>query len=746
MNKRIALAALAIALTAAAASAENDGVRRSGYSYLRAISGGVTVLSRWNGRVEARRNMPISAGDEIVVDEGGRAEIGLADGNLLQVGGGTSARFESLYAQQGESDDFSAIKLREGSVILSAVGANEDQIPRIDTDDATVYLSAGSRARVNADRRRGTVVIGRAGSVEVRTRQSTTTVRAGQYLSVRDGEDAEIERGSFSRDRFDLWSAERLEALYETRSASARYVDEGYASDVVALDGYGDWDYNSRYSSYVWSPRVEAGWSPYSYGSWYYTPAGLTWWSYDPWGWYPFHYGNWFFDSSWHRWCWSPANVYSPAWVYWAYTPSYVGWCPIGHYSFYSPWYDTYYRRWGLTDRAGLYISIRGTFPTRNVDFHAWNFVGAGSIGAAAARLEIIPGSRIADRLGTQVAISSRPIVVTSREGAAPQAIRDFVREAPRAIERTAATDSARLAPILARDRTLPPATVEALRERTVVAERGRLAGSTAADLAPRGAIVERGRAVAETGRREPIAIDRSRGAIEPGPARDTAGRVGAPAREPVTRGRTIEAPVGRTDAERSDARVIAPSGRTEEWQRARPAEARESTPREMARPAERRPEPEQRAPSNDWRSRARTVPPAESVSPSVSRPRESARAEEWRSRSEVPPARRVVEGAVRRPAEVRPEETRPREAPSQREAPPRVREREYRPESAPPPRAERAPAYSPPPRVERAPAYSPPPRAERAPSYSAPPPAPSRSEGRQHPAPPPRDRSRKAD
>ncbi|HYK41720.1 MAG TPA: hypothetical protein VE007_04965, partial [Thermoanaerobaculia bacterium] len=91
--------------------------RRSGYSYVRGLVGDVTVVSRWNGRVDARRNMPISAGDEMIVAEAGRAEVGLADGNILHVGGGTRVRFDSLYAQQGEEADFSAVRVLEGPVV-----------------------------------------------------------------------------------------------------------------------------------------------------------------------------------------------------------------------------------------------------------------------------------------------------------------------------------------------------------------------------------------------------------------------------------------------------------------------------------------------------------------------------------------------------------------------------------------------------------------------------------------------------
>jgi hypothetical protein len=665
---RTALAALAITFAAAtAASADSDGSRQSGYSYIRAATGDVTVESRANGSVEARRNMPISSGDEIRTADAGRAEIALADGNLLHVGGGTSARFESLAAQQGESEDVSSIKLLEGSVILSTLGTNENEIPRIDTDDATVYVKPGSRVRVNADPSHGTVVIGRAGSAEVRTRQGSNTLRAGQYLMARGDEEPEISRGAFSHDRFDLWAAERIDMLSESHSASARYVDEEHASDVVALDGYGDWSYDGTYSTYVWSPRVSAGWAPYSSGCWYYTPVGLTWWSYDPWGWYPFHYGNWFFNAAWGRWCWAPGSVYSPAWVYWGYTPSYVGWCPIGYYSFYSPWWRTYYRNWGWGHRGGVAFAINGSFSTRSVDFRGWNFVGAKNFGATSARMEVIPGSSIADRLGDRVAISSRPIVVNARETGTSEAIRDFVRQAPRVIARTASTDSSRMAPVLARRATLPEATVEALRQHGVVAERGRLSGPGAADLAPRGALVDRSRSMSEPSAREPMIIER---------------------------GRASQATGGRGDGRKSEERTISSPATGEDW-RTRTADHAPEGRQPVERPGSRT------APGEDWRGRSGNAPserPAPSARPSAAQSERSSA--DWRSRPEVAPARRVIDGAVpghrapvnedaRRASEAAPS----REGDAPRGAP---RVREEAPPSRPEPRSQ--------PRIERAP------------------------------------------
>lgn len=686
----------------------NSANLRSGYSYVRETSGEVSLVSRYNGRIDARRNLPVSVGDELVVSEGGRAEIALADGNVLLAGGGTRARFESLKDQQGEEDQFSVINLEEGSLVLFAGGDTADRVPRIDTEDATVYVSRGGRVRVNFDPRRGTSVIERSGAAEIRARAGTFRLRAGEFLQVRGEEEPEIDRGSFSRDRFDIWAADRLEAADVTRSASARYVDQQYANDVVAMDGYGDWQHNDEYDSDVWAPRVEAGWTPYSNGGWYYTPAGLTWWSNDPWGWYPFHYGTWFFSSSWNRWCWRPASVYSPAWVYWAYTPSYVGWCPLGWYSYWSPWYDNYYRLLNWYNRSNVYISINGVFNSRSVDFRGWNFTGHGGFGGHTGRMDVIPGSRVAERLGAgTVAISSRPIVVSARPGEGRQAIQTFVREAPRVIGRGAsADDSSRLAPILARQRTLSSSTLQAVEQRAVVVDRGRLAGPGVADVAPRGARVERGASLADIGREPASRVERSREALTQAPvAREVTGRRSPAAADRAERG-------ARADTDwrsRTSPRSVESRGR-------------EGAP-EVARPDR----TDTRSFDREARPEARSVERA---------PRD----ENWRSRSEVPPARRVIEGSVpnRRnpdgegPPRERGWRTQDREsAPPSREyrpAPPREyradpapREHVSRPDSAPPPRVERAPA----------PAPAPPPRAE------------PRAEPRHAPAPPP-ERGRK--
>ncbi len=715
-QRRIGFLAAWVGLAASAALGQTE--RRSAYSYVRETSGEVTVISGLNGTVEARRNLPISPGDEVRTDDPGRAEIALADGNVLHVGGGTTVQFVSLYAQQGSDDEVSALSLKEGSILLSVVGSDEKAVPRIDTEDVTVYANAGARVRVNADPRRGTAVVVRAGSVEVRAPAGTYTVRAGNYLLAHGEEEPEIARGSFSRDRFDSWAADRLQATYDApHNASSQYVGEDNASDVASLDGYGNWDYNSTYSSYVWRPTVAAGWTPYSNGSWYYTPAGLTWWSLDSWGWYPFHYGNWFFDSGWNSWCWSPGYVYSPAWVYWAYTPSYVGWCPVGWYGPYnSPWWNNYYRN-SSYPRGSVAFAINGNFSTRRVDMRGWNFTGANGFGTTRGRVDVIAGTRVVDRLGSQIAISSRPIVLSARTGAGVrESMRDYVREAPRVIERTAGRDADRLEPVLAHDRELPSATVEALRGRTAVAEHGHMTGPGAADLAPRGAtIVDRGRGAVPVEGTRRIETDRATGR--------TVLRDGnhAPAAPPgVERGTHPE-------SRRMDAR---PADPTEPWRgRANVAEPAGRSTGDAPRSRGEVPA------SQSWRASPRTTMPQAGAPQNDQRFESDQRpVEDWRSRGQVPPARRVIEGAVpgRRSPEPgnggssRPNEFTPRESPSApRGGAPRSFERGPAPaQPAPAPRQQpQAPQAAPPP-----------------PSHSAPPPAFSAPAPR--PAPPPSNSS----
>ncbi len=158
---------------------------RSAYSYVREVDGQVTVVSEANGSVEARRNLPISAGDSLSTEDPARAEIALADGNVApgrrrHAGQVRVALRPAGLGRRGLGD-------RSLGGLRDPLGRRRRGSARSRASTPTtlsVYANQGSRVRVNADPRHGSAVIVRAGSVEVRSRTGSYTVRAGNYLTV----------------------------------------------------------------------------------------------------------------------------------------------------------------------------------------------------------------------------------------------------------------------------------------------------------------------------------------------------------------------------------------------------------------------------------------------------------------------------------------------------------------------------------------------------------------------------------
>ena len=273
--------------------------------------------------------------------------------------------------------------------------------------------------------------------------------------------------------------------------------------------------------------------------------------------------------------------------------------------------------------------------------------------------MDVIPGSRIAGRLGNTVAVTSRPMVVSARPGETRQAVQSFIREAPRQIERTASADSKRLAPVLAREPTLSSDTVEAMRGRAVVAERGRLAGPGVADIAPRGTRVDRTRTLemqrGQAGPSETSTYGSDRSSARPtrqapasgGATNNELGRSAPNRIEPRT--------VIRGDQNGVEARTTDRDTAREQWRATpRTREAQAPAPRESGsdrgtatfdRSREAAPSSRERPSAStqgDWRSQPRSVAPRDSQPQMMQRS-----TEDWRTRSTVPPARRVIEGSV---------------------------------------------------------------------------------------------------
>lgn len=286
---------------------------------------------------DATINYPLSTGDRIYVEQGGRAELEFG-GITLRLSDATDVTVTNL------SDDLMQIGLSAGSARLTVSDLDSNDSLEIDTPGGPVVVTAPGVYRLSFSPVHGTLVAVDRGALTVGNGYDATTVESGHAVSLSGDDTLVVADVEFpAEDDFDRWGADRDRGLVESRSA--QYVDPttpGYAD----LDAAGQWDPDPSYGP-VWYPTVvEAGWAPYRYGRWVWVePWGWTWVERESWGYAPFHYGRWVYVRQ--RWGWVPGPVtrrpcYAPALVV------FVGvgegnqaWFPLGPREPYNPWYHT---------------------------------------------------------------------------------------------------------------------------------------------------------------------------------------------------------------------------------------------------------------------------------------------------------------------------------------------------------------------------------------------------------------------
>jgi hypothetical protein len=349
-----------LALAGPAAADQSDHQESGSYGYLRVVEGSATLMQAGSrDRSPAEVNQPVMAGDRIQVADGSRVEIVLADHNLVRLDGGSELLLEHLAASPDANDPATVLRLLEGDAQLVVTNDSlGDQLPRLDTPNATVYPQDFGVYRVAAERGGWSEVTVRRGKAQVVTDQGSEDIRADEQAVVEADVNVQDATGY---DNLERW-AQRLDQDYQ--QADDSYVDEDLRYSAAPLNRYGSW-VNVSGQQY-WRPRVDNDWRPYTAGRWIYTPSGMTWVSSEPWGWVPYHYGSWDFVSG-YGWLWQPGSVYAPAWVYWYWGPSYTGWCPIGYYT-------RYYASAGFSGfHSGVYGWAGGDWGL----FSRWTFVSS---------------------------------------------------------------------------------------------------------------------------------------------------------------------------------------------------------------------------------------------------------------------------------------------------------------------------------------------------------------------------------
>ena len=261
--------------------------------------------------VEAQLNRPLTTGDHLWVDNGGRAELHIGS-TAIRLNGGTGFAFLNL------DDRAIQIRLSTGSINIRVRRLDDDQSFEVDTPNLAFSLLRPGDYRVDAhEDGQVTMVRVRGGDGEATGGGQAFPVHARQEarISGLDSLTSEI-LDTPPPDVWDRWCLQRDRR--EEGSESAKFVSRevgGYED----LDEHGTWRPVAGYGN-VWVPRgMVAGWAPYRYGHWAWVePWGWTWVDDAPWGFAPFHYGRWAFIEG--NWGWipgpiAPRPVYSPALV-----------------------------------------------------------------------------------------------------------------------------------------------------------------------------------------------------------------------------------------------------------------------------------------------------------------------------------------------------------------------------------------------------------------------------------------------
>jgi hypothetical protein len=313
-------------ITSLTASANDIGTAR-----LSLIQGDVVVLTRDTGNewVAASINLPLLPEDRVWVPQDGRTEIQFLGRTYLRADRNTEITITKFAWDRDSHIIQTAVP--EGRVYVNyRSSAGRNSVFQVDTPLVSVmaYENANCDIQVREDGYTEVSVLD--GVVYVESQNGNTLVTRGNMVSIGTEHYAEISPLG-PRSEWIRWNQSRDSRLVRSRTSS-RYLPaelDVYSSD---FDDNGRWIYTRDYG-YVWNPTVVvSGWAPYRNGRWVWMHDDYVWVSYEPWGWAPYHYGRWAFRIG-IGWFWAPPAInavfWSPGFVAWIYTPTYVSWVPL---------------------------------------------------------------------------------------------------------------------------------------------------------------------------------------------------------------------------------------------------------------------------------------------------------------------------------------------------------------------------------------------------------------------------------
>ncbi len=382
--KRVFLITLLFAVTGLLAAAQEGPPpsedrpqgNEPGVAHISLIHGDVSMQRGDSGDwVATSINTPVVSGDTVSTSDGSRAEIQLDFANVLRLSGQSQAKIADL------SHNHIQVQIAQGYANLSMLRAGDGEV-EIDTPNVAIHPARDGRYRIEVNSDSETNVIVRQGEAEVSTPQGSTTVHAGEVISIHGTDDPEYKVSEApGADDWDRWNQDRDRAIRD--SESVRHTSP-YYTGAHDLDTYGHWVNVPDYGE-VWSPYDQpATWAPYQSGRWVWEPYyGWTWVSYEPWGWAPYHYGRWFFyGASWYWWPGPITPFYRPIWapafvsfvgfgphVGFGFGFASIGWCPLAPFEVFHPWWGVGFNRFNVVSITNINVVNGNRFGFRGRGF-----------------------------------------------------------------------------------------------------------------------------------------------------------------------------------------------------------------------------------------------------------------------------------------------------------------------------------------------------------------------------------------
>jgi len=445
MKRSRAVAVTAVLAALAVVPLAYGGDDATSLSYISYLERYATLQPAQNQEtLDAVVNMPVLTADRLDTSRGARVEVQLADGSTVWVDEFSTLDFDALALSRDNPAEKTALYLSQGTVAVEIPPtAGGDGTVRFDSPAGTLYLDRPGfyRLTLSGDQ---ISVQAYSGLAELPVGVGSALLRGGEEATV--DKSGSLQKAALSETTDDFWNWVQERRQPTSSGVTAEHVETRDAGRAAVLDSYGDWVYEPTFSSWMWQPHVAVGWAPYTDGRWYWTPVGWSWISYEPWGWYPSHYGSWYLSAQ-FGWVWGWDPVWSPAWVYWMYTPGYVGWCPRGYYDW---WYygehhgghhgeggHNYPARW-----SEVTYDFAGRVRLGQVDPHPWTFVPTSQFNSSnVERARLDPGRFLralpGDRTGivrsgpmlTQVpsrGVPERTIESFFRQGTSERAVPDL--------------------------------------------------------------------------------------------------------------------------------------------------------------------------------------------------------------------------------------------------------------------------------------------------------------------------------